>query len=85
MSGLDIKTVGLFCKACGTYIGPYHLPYGSGCGASKPLDIKIINTWDAYIGYAACFGDYDEGVKVSTGSTEDEAVMELVENYRDWD
>jgi hypothetical protein len=51
-----------------------------------PLDIKIINTWDAYYGVtAACFGDYDEGVKVSTGSTEDEAVMELVENYRDWD
>lgn len=49
------------------------------------LDIKIITSWEAYIGYAACFGDYDEGIKVSTGKTEDEAIMELVENYRDWD
>lgn len=50
-----------------------------------PLDIKIVTAEPQYIGWAAWFGDYDEGVKSSTGSTKEEAIMEMVENYRDWD
>lgn len=50
-----------------------------------PLDIKIVTCEPQMYGWAAWFGDYDEGVKSSTGKTKDEAIMELVENYRDWD
>lgn len=49
------------------------------------LDIKIVTAEPQYIGWAAWFGDYDEGVKHAYGKTEEEAVMEMVENYRDWD
>lgn len=49
------------------------------------LEVKIITCEPQYIGYAAWFGDYDEGVKSAWGDTEDEAIMELVENHRDWD
>lgn len=50
-----------------------------------PLDIKIVTVEPQYVGWAAWFGDYDDGVKSSIGHTEDEAIMELVECYRDWD
>lgn len=48
-----------------------------------PLDIKIVTCEPQYIGWAAWFGDYDEGVKYARGKTENEAIMELVEEYRD--
>lgn len=52
----------------------------------KFLDIKTISVWDNYgFEYAACFGDYDEGVKTGTGKTEEEAIMDLVDYYRDFD
>lgn len=50
-----------------------------------PLDIKTIEVWDTFDGYAACFGEYDLGVRVFTGKTEEEALLELAEDYRDWD
>lgn len=49
------------------------------------LDIKKISVQDAYIGYVACFGDFDDEVKCGHGKTEEEAIMDLVDYYRDFD
>ena len=51
--------------------------------ASRRLDELRITTWFDDIGrcWCACFGDYDEGVRICSGTTQRDAINELLDYY----